>query len=110
VIAHLATFTFRDDVTDAEIDALAEDLRVMAAGLSSIRRYLCGRNLGLRPNGAHFGVIALVDDQAGLDAYLDSPSHVELVAQSIAPLVVARHALQLELTPEWLEGALEAAR
>ena len=110
MIAQLATFTFRDDVTDAEMDALAEDLRAMAAGLPSIRRYLCGRNLGLRPNGAHFGVIALVDDQAGLDAYLDSPAHVELVASSVAPLLVTRHALQLEVTPEWLEGALEASR
>ena len=110
MIAHLATFTFRDDVTAAELDKLAEDLRAMAGTLPSIRRYLCGRNLGLRPNGAHLGVIALVDDQAGLDAYLDSPAHSELVARSITPRLVTRQALQLELTPEWVEDAAEAAR
>jgi hypothetical protein len=105
VIAHLATFTFREDVTAAEIDELAGDLRAMAGTLPSIRRYLCGRDLALRPNGAHLGVVALVDDQAGLDAYLDSPAHGELVARSIAPRLVIRQALQLEVTPEWLEDA-----
>jgi hypothetical protein len=110
VIAHLAAFTFHDDVTAAEIDEVAEDLRAMARALPSIRRYLCGRNLGLRPNGAHLGVIALVDDQAGLDAYLDSPVHSELVARSITPRLLTRQALQLELTPEWLGDAAEATR
>ena len=110
MIAHLATFTLRDDVTDVEIDELAEDLRAMAGALPSIRQYLCGRNLGLRPNGAHLGVVALVDDQAGLDAYLDSPAHIELVARSVMPRLVTRQALQLELTPGWLEEAVEATR
>jgi hypothetical protein len=110
VIAHVATFTFRDNVAAAEIDELADDLRAMAGALPSIRRYLCGRNLGLRPNGAHLGVIAFVDDQAGLDAYLDSPAHSELVARSVTPRLVTRQALQLELTPEWLEDAAEATR
>jgi hypothetical protein len=103
MIAHLATFTFLEDVTAAELDELAADLRAMAGTLPSIRRYLCGRDLGLRPNGAHLGVVALVDDRAGLDAYLDSPAHRELVARSITPRLVTRQALQLDVTSEWLE-------
>jgi stress responsive alpha/beta barrel protein len=102
MIAHLATFTFRDGVTAAEVDQLADDLRAMAGALPSVHRYLCGRNLGLRPAGADLGVVALVDDQAGLDAYLDSPAHTELVARSITPRLATRQALQLELTSEWL--------
>ena len=48
--------------------------------------------------------------RAGLDAYLDSPAHVELVARSVAPRLVTRQALQLELTLAWLEEAVEAIR
>ena len=110
MIAHVATFTFPPEVTPVEIDGLAEDMRAMADSLPSIRRYLCGRNLGLRPNGADLGVIAIVDDQAGLDAYLDSPAHIELVASSIMPRLATRQALPLELPPEWLQGAAEAPR
>ena len=66
VIAQLATFTFRDDVPDAEIDALAEDLRAMQpacrrfGGTSAAAISACDRTECI------FGVIALVDDQAGL--------------------------------------------
>lgn len=33
MIAHLATFTFRDSVTAAEVDQFADDLRAMAGAL-----------------------------------------------------------------------------
>lgn len=102
MIAHLATFTWRDDADRAALSGLADELRAMAETIPSIRHYHCGENLGLRPGGADFGVIALVDDRPGLDAYLDSPAHVELVGRSIAPFLGTRQAVQLELTDEWV--------
>jgi hypothetical protein len=100
----------REGTTAAEVDEIAQQLREMAASLPSIRAYRCGPNLGLRPNGAHLGVLALVDDQAGLDAYLDSKAHLELVARSVAPRLETRQALQFELTAEWLDSAAAVAR
>lgn len=46
--------------------------------------------------------MALIDNQAGLDAYHDSPAHSELVARTITPRLATREALQLGLRPEWL--------
>lgn len=107
MIAHIATFTWRDDVTPADTATLADDLSAMAAGIPEIVFYRCGENLRLRPNGADFAVLAVVADQAGLDAYLDAPAHVDVVSRGIAPHLGMRQAVQLDLgddgvPAEWL--------
>ena len=101
MIAHVAVFTFTSEMTPERAEALAVELHAMAATLPSIRRYTAGPNLRMRPGGADFGVVALVEDQAGIDAYLDSPGHVELVARSIAPYLEQRQAVQIELPADW---------
>jgi hypothetical protein len=97
MIAHIATFTWREGVSHADTATLAEDLVVMAAGIPEIAFYRAGANLRLRPNGADFAVLAIVADQAGLDAYLDAASHVDLVARRITPYLGTRQAVQLEI-------------
>jgi hypothetical protein len=107
VIAHLVTFTWRDDVTPADTAGLADALTDMAAGIPEVLFYRAGPNLHLRPNGADFAVLAVVADQAGLDAYLDAPAHVAAVAAGITPNLGTRQAVQLDLggaglPAEWL--------
>jgi hypothetical protein len=97
MIAHIAVFTWRDGVAPEDTAGLAGVLEEMAAGIPQIRYYRAGPNLRLRPNGADFAVLAVVDDQAGLDAYLDAPAHVEAVAAHITPYLGTRQAVQLEI-------------
>lgn len=97
MIAHIVTFSWREGVTSADTAGLAEALKTMAAGIPEVLFYRCGENLRLRPNGADFAVLAAVADQAGLDAYLDAPAHVEAVATGIAPYLGTRQAVQLDL-------------
>src|SRR5918993_110084 len=72
MILHLAVFTFTDDVSADDVDRLTSELTAMAAQIPELRRYQCGSNLRLRPSAADYGVAALVDDEAGMSAYLDS--------------------------------------
>ncbi len=74
MILHLAAFRWKDDVTDQDVADLTEQLTAMAAAIPALRSYECGESLRLRPGGADFGVAAIVEDEAGLSAYLDSPS------------------------------------
>lgn len=101
MIAHVAVFTFGPEMTDERAEQLAQELRAMALRIPSIKRYTAGPNLRLRPGGADFGVVAVLEDQAGVDAYLDSPAHVDLVATTIAPFLVQRQAVQIELPEGW---------
>lgn len=101
MIAHVAVFTFGPDMSKERLEALAGDLRAMALRLPSIRKYIVGPNLHMRPGGADLGVVAVLEDQGGIDAYLDSPDHVDLVATSIAPFLVQRQAVQIDVPDGW---------
>ena len=95
MILHLATFRWKDDVTADDISAVTDALLAMAAGIPALRGYRAGENLRLRPNGADYGVAALVDDEAGLAAYLDSPAHTEVYEKFLSQMIGERSAVQL---------------
>lgn len=97
MILHLATFRWKDDVTAADVTELTERLTAMAAGIPQLRSYRCGESLRLRPGGADFGVAAIVEDEAGLTAYLDSDAHAEVYAALLGRLIAERAAVQLDV-------------
>ena len=96
MIVHLASFVWKEGTTAEQVSEVTAALNAMAAGVPELRLYLCGENLRLRPSGADFGVLALVDDQAGLDAYLDSDAHAEVYRDFLSVMIEARQAVQLE--------------
>jgi hypothetical protein len=97
MILHLASFRWKDDVTPDDIAATTEALRAMAAAIPELRSYECGENLRLRPGGADYGVAAIVDDEAGLSAYLDSDVHKEVYDKFLGRMIAERSAVQLPL-------------
>lgn len=97
MILHLAVFRWNDEVTPADVEALTAALTDMARGLPVLKGYRVGANLGLRPGGGDYGVAALVDDGAALDAYLDSPEHLEVYAQHLGRMIADRTAVQLDV-------------
>lgn len=96
MILHIATFSWRDDVTADAVSALTAALTSMAEGIPELRSYVCGAGLGLRP-GADYGVAAIVDDAAALEAYLNSPLHAEVYQQHLGEMIAERSAVQLPL-------------
>jgi hypothetical protein len=99
MILHLAMFTWRDDVTAADVADLTAQLEAMAAGIPELRRYHCGQNLRLRPSDADYAVAAMVDDEAGLTAYLDSDAHKAVYDRLLGRMIERRQAAQLEIGP-----------
>jgi hypothetical protein len=95
MILHLATFRWKDDVTADDVAELTRQLTEMAAGIPQLRSYRCGESLRLRPGGADFGVAAIVDDAAGLDAYLDSDAHAAVYERLLGRMIAERAAVQL---------------
>jgi hypothetical protein len=97
MILHVALFQWRPGVTAEDVDALVPALEGMAAGIPQIRGYRCGANLRLRPSPADFAVVALVDDEAGLSAYLDAPAHARVYEEHLTAMVGERQASQIEV-------------
>ena len=96
MILHLVTFTWKPTVTEEDIGGLTASLRAMAAAIPEVRSYVCGPNLRLRP-GADYAVAAVVDDEAGLSAYLDSAAHQQTYADWFSWMIESREAAQLEV-------------
>ncbi len=96
MIVHLASFVWKSGTTAEQVGGLTAALYDMARGVPELRFYLCGENLRLRPNGADFGVLALLDDQAGLDAYLGGDAHAVVQREWLSAMVESRQAAQLE--------------
>ena len=97
MILHIATFRWKDEVTEADIAALTSALTEMAAGIPEIRSYSAGTNLHLRPGGTDYGVAAIVDDAAGLDTYLDHPDHKAVYEKYLGWMLAERAAVQLPI-------------
>lgn len=97
MILHIATFRWKDEVTEADVTALTAALTEMAAGIPEIRSYAAGTNLHLRPGGSDYGVAAIVEDAAGLDTYLDHPAHKAVYENFIGWMLAERAAVQLPI-------------
>lgn len=97
MILHLATFRWKDDVTREDVAELTQRLLAMADGIPQLRSYRAGESLRLRPGGADYGVAALVDDEAGLRAYLDSDAHAAVYEALLGRMIAERAAVQLEV-------------
>jgi Stress responsive A/B Barrel Domain len=95
MILHLVSFRWKDDVTPDDITGATEAMRAMAAGIPELRSYECGESLRLRPGGADYGVAAIVEDEAGLSAYLDSAAHAEVYEKFLGRMILERSAVQL---------------
>jgi len=97
MIQHLALFTFVPGTTQDDIAELTRQLTEMAAGIPELRGYHAGPNLRLRPSDADYAVSAVVDDEAGLSAYLDSAAHKAVYDRILGRLVERRQAAQLDI-------------
>lgn len=97
MILHAALFTWNPDVGAEEVTALTAALQEMAGGLPMLRGYRCGANLRLRPSPADYAVVALVDDDEALAAYLDSPAHAAVYDAHLSRMIASRQAVQLEV-------------
>lgn len=102
MILHIASFTWKDEVTEADVESLVQALNEMATQIPVLSSYVVGPNLRLRPGGGDFGVAAIVADAEALDAYLDHPAHKAVYDSHLGRMIDQRVAVQLPLT----EGSL----
>ncbi|OJX70976.1 MAG: hypothetical protein BGO95_11640 [Micrococcales bacterium 73-13] len=96
-VLHIASFRWKPEVTEEDVAALTTALYEMRADIPEIKSYVAGANLHLRAGGADYGVAAIVDDGAGLDAYLDHPLHKAVYERYLGWMIGERSAAQLPI-------------
>jgi hypothetical protein len=94
---HVVLFTWTEAATEAQKQALADELPKMPGLIDAIRRYHVGPDAGINPNNCDFAVVADFDDADGYLAYRDHPAHRALVKNYVDPIVTRRSAVQYQL-------------
>ena len=90
---HIAMFRFKDDVSDAVVASIREDLLTLPHKLAAISTYQVGRDAAVSEGAWDLVVIGGFDDEAAYQAYSAHPDHVVIV-QRIRKLITDRASLQ----------------
>lgn len=95
MIAHLVTFVWNATATEERIAGLAASLRAYVSGLDGVESYVCGSDLGIRPGGSDFGIIATFRDVDAFLAYAQGEEHLRIINEEIMPMQESRTSLQI---------------
>jgi hypothetical protein len=98
MILHIAQFTWKPEVTQANVDAVTAALNDMAAKIPQITSYQAATNLRVRPSVSDFACAAIVANADDLAAYLDHPLHKAVYDEFLGWMIAERSAAQLLIT------------
>jgi hypothetical protein len=94
---HVVLFTWKDDATEAQKQALHDELAKMPPAIDVIRAYKFGPDARIRAANCDYAVVADFDDAAAYVTYRDHPVHRALVENYVTPIVASRAAVQFEI-------------
>lgn len=95
-IRHVVTLTFRDDTSEAQLDAIVSALRTLPESIPELKDYVVGADLGRSDGNASLAIVADFDSWAGFEAYRDHPEHRAVATDLILPVLTGRGAVQHE--------------
>lgn len=93
---HVAVFTWKSDVTEAQRRAVSDALATLPELLPDLRAYRFGADAGLSTGNDDFALIAEFDDADGYARYASDPRHLDIIQRVVRPITESRHAVQLQ--------------
>lgn len=94
MIKHIVIFKWRDDVSEADVAAVIEDLRALPSTIDALESYLAAPDLRLTEGTSDLAIVAEVASPEALRNYLDHPQHVAVVAR-LRAMAASRTAVQV---------------
>lgn len=83
-LVHAVVFTMKEGTPEKMVDEVIADCHKMLAKIKAVKWLKAGRPTKekaekVTTTGYHIGMVLVVDDFAGLKAYIEDPIHVEFV-------------------------------
>ncbi|MEM7413416.1 MAG: Dabb family protein [Myxococcota bacterium] len=94
---HVVLLQFQEGTDGAAREAIRAGLAALPAQIPELRAYHFGDDLGLVSGNFDFGIVADFDDEAAWRTYVDHPSHQDVIARCIKPVLAQRFAVQFAL-------------
>ena len=96
MIRHSVLFKFRPDITRDQAKAIDGALANFYSSYQGFSVARHGFDLGIRDGNYDYSVSVDFESRELYSAYAQDPAHLELIANFIAPNIVARAAVQFE--------------
>ena len=93
---HLASFTWKDQTTPADVEAITAALTELATRLSGVESYRCGPDISRTPDSYDYAVIGVFAGRDDFLAYRDHPEHQRILKELIGPNLASRIVVQLQ--------------
>ena len=90
---HIVMFRWREDATEEARRAAIDGMRALPGRIDGVRAFACAENAGAAENH-DVGVVVDFDDEAAYRHYAEHPAHVELVTDTLRPIIAERAAVQ----------------
>lgn len=97
MLRHVVLFTWKSDVTDVALRALAQGLADLPGQIPEILAYRFGPDEGLAGGNDDFALVADFADVEAYRRYAEHPAHRHLIAELVWPVLGSRHAVQFLL-------------
>jgi Stress responsive A/B Barrel Domain len=76
------------------VSRVEEALHQLPSKIACIQAYRFGRDLGIQPDNADFGLVADFVDEQALETYANHPEHQAVLSSLIRPITERRVAIQ----------------
>ncbi|WP_084965165.1 Dabb family protein [Thermoactinospora rubra] len=98
-LRHIVLLKWTDEATEEQKATVREELAKLPAVIPQIRRYDIGADAGVNQGNHDLAIVADFDSVDDYLVYRDHPTHQDVIARHIKPILAARAAVQHELTP-----------
>ncbi len=97
MIRHVVLLTWKPDTTEEQKEQVRKGLSTLPQLVPGIRDYRFGDDAGLVEGNADFAITADFDDTEAYLVYRTHPVHVDVLTNTISPIVAQRVAVQYEI-------------
>ncbi|MEX2561696.1 MAG: Dabb family protein [Nitriliruptoraceae bacterium] len=96
MLRHTVIMTFADDLDSAGLDRVVAGMKSLS-GIPEVRSLHVGLDAGISDRSADLILTVDFDDAAAWQTYQDHPDHVAFVSDIVAPVLLSRAAVQVEI-------------
>ena len=87
MIKHVVLLTWKNNVTQKQIDAVTAEFRVLGDEIEEVVSYEFGQDAGIYKGNANYALVAEFRSESDLKAYVVHPRHQELLSRVTGPIL-----------------------
>ena len=98
MIKHIVLLTWKEGVTQDQIDAVTSEFCALGEEIDEIVSYQFGQDAGIYRGNADYALVAEFRDESDLKSYVVHPGHQELLSRVTGPILESFQSVQFDFS------------